>query len=547
LADPAPPFARAALALDLLAVDPGLGGLRLVARAGPVRAALTARIGPGARRLHPALDDDALFGGLDLSATLASGHRVDSAGLLAEPAVLVLPMAERTPPGLAARLGACLDAGRGHLLIALDETAGDGEGLPAALSERLAFDIDLSEVPLRDATLPPPADIAAAKLRLAATDLPDTLPRQIAELTLAFGIDSPRAALFALRAARALASLRGGEIGPDEVETAAALTLAHRATQMPEPDPPPDDDAAAQQPPPPPSDSDNAGQDSGALPRELLVEAIAALLPPDLLEGGARADRRATGTGAGAMNKGNRRGRPLPSRPGRPGSGARIDLVATLRAAAPWQTIRAKTAHRPGLQIRGSDIRLRRYQHRSDRLIVFTVDASGSSALARLAEAKGAVEHLLARAYTRRDHVCLVAFRGTGAEVLLPPTRSLVQTKRRLAALPGGGATPLAAGLQSAAHEIDQARRKGMQPMLCLLTDGRANIALDGTADRARAAGDATRIARTLAGTEALVIDCGTRPTPALRDLAAACAGRYMALPRADAGRLSRAVSDALG
>ena len=122
---------------------------------------------------------------------------------------------------------------------------------------------------------------------------------------------------------------------------------------------------------------------------------------------------------------------------------------------APRHPGRRSAARRPGhdrlLELRADDIRLKQAQERSDRLLIFTVDASGSSALARLAEAKGAVELLLAQAYARRDHVALVAFRGAGAEVLLPPTRSLVQTKRRLAGLPGGGGTPLASGL-AAAH-----------------------------------------------------------------------------------------------
>jgi len=100
--------------------------------------------------------------------------------------------------------------------------------------------------------------------------------------------------------------------------------------------------------------------------------------------------------------------------------------------------------------VRPADIHLSRYETRRDRLLIFTVDASGSAALARLAEAKGAVELLLAQAYARRDQVALVAFRGDGAETLLPPTRSLVQAKRRLAGLPGGGGTPLAAGLLAA-------------------------------------------------------------------------------------------------
>ena len=168
--------------------------------------------------------------------------------------------------------------------------------------------------------------------------------------------------------------------------------------------------------------------------------------------------------------------------------------------------------------------------------------------LARLAEAKGAVELLLAQAYARRDHVALIAFRGTGAEVLLPPTRSLVQTKRRLAALPGGGGTPLAAGLEAAMTQALQAQRRGMTPTICLLTDGRANIARDGAPNRAQAAMDAETTARLIraAHLDALVIDSGNRPSDALRHLATTLAAPYLAMPRADAARLSTAVGAAL-
>ena len=168
--------------------------------------------------------------------------------------------------------------------------------------------------------------------------------------------------------------------------------------------------------------------------------------------------------------------------------------------------------------------------------------------MARLAEAKGAVELLLAQAYARRDHVALIAFRGTTAEVLLPPTRSLVQTKRRLAALPGGGATPLAAGLQAAMELADQARRRGLTPTIALLTDGRANIALDGSANRAMAATDALKLARALrvTGVDGIVIDTGNRPEPGLKTLSQTLGGTYLALPRADAKRLSVAMSAVL-
>ncbi|MEM8959715.1 MAG: VWA domain-containing protein, partial [Pseudomonadota bacterium] len=288
------------------------------------------------------------------------------------------------------------------------------------------------------------------------------------------------------------------------------------------------------------------------LPAELLLEAVAAALPPDLLARlAARKARRASpgSTGTGARRKGNRRGRPLPSRPGRLDGTSRIDLVGTLRAAAPWQGLRRAQARTPRtLHVRAEDIRLKRYEDRTDRLLIFTVDASGSAALARLAEAKGAVELLLAEAYARRDHVALVAFRGESAETLLPPTRSLVQTKRRLAELPGGGGTPLAAGLQAAMALADQAQGRGMTPTLCLLTDGKANIALDGTASRAQAAEDAERVARAARATDlpALVIDMSKRPQPGLRALADTLAAPYVPLPRADAEGLSQAVTGAL-
>ena len=280
-----------------------------------------------------------------------------------------------------------------------------------------------------------------------------------------------------------------------------------------------------------------------------MLEAIRAALPPDLLAqlSAGKAARSAKGSGSGAIRKGNHRGRPLPPMPCVPGSGKRIDLVATLRAAAPWQTLRRR-GDVPKLGIRKSDLRLKRYQESSDRVLIFAVDASGSSAFARLAEAKGAVELLLAQAYARRDHVALIAFRGQKADLILPPTRSLVQTKRRLAALPGGGGTPLAAGLRMAFELAQLTRARGMTPTVALLTDGRGNIALDGSPNRAAAEADSLTIARALraAGLPGLVIDIANRPQPALRLLATTLDAPYLPLPRADAKRLSAVLQAAM-
>jgi magnesium chelatase subunit D len=341
-----------------------------------------------------------------------------------------------------------------------------------------------------------------------------------------------------------VAALRGHKgVRAEDVTTAAELVFAHRATRVPEPSEPARPD--------PPPEGQTQPQEGVTPQEERMVDAVRAFLPPDLLDhlAAARASQALRGaTGAGEAKAGNRRGRPLPARPGRPSADKRLDLVATLRAAVPWQALRRVGVPERLIHLRPSDLRVKRSEERSDRVLVFAVDASGSSAMARFGEAKGAVELLLGRAYARRDHVALVVFRGASAELVLPPTRSLVQVKRRLAGVPGGGGTPLAGALQLAEATALRARGRGLSPVVALLTDGRANVALDGTPGRARAEAEAAQAARSLRGLglPGVVIDTAARPQDGLRVLAASMGATYLALPRADAQRLSMALEAAL-
>jgi magnesium chelatase subunit D len=249
------------------------------------------------------------------------------------------------------------------------------------------------------------------------------------------------------------------------------------------------------------------------------------------------------------------RGRPVGTRPGMPRDGARLALIDTLRAAAPWQTIRraqvrgVSSSHgtRPKVEVRASDFRIARLQDRAETTTIFVVDASGSSALHRLAEAKGAVELLLADCYVRRDRVAVIAFRGRTAEVLLPPTRSLARAKRALAGLPGGGGTPLAAGIDAALSMADGIARRGGTPVLVLLTDGRANVSRDGSGGRDRAQADASQAAQALrvARHASLLIDTSPQPRAAGLQLAESMGAVYLPLPHADAKAMSRAVQSA--
>lgn len=541
---------RAALALKLLTIkDADIGGAVIRMRAGPARDHVMAQLATlPLRKMHPTISDDQLFGGLDLTATLEATQLIENKSFFETHRNAVLTMAERCDTSLAAKLAAQIDKDEGHMIIALDEGAEPDEHVPNKLADRLAFHI-APEGRMPDkwpsGTRAVPAG-TALDVTVSAVDI-----ETLTQLAALFGIDSLRAPWLALRVARAHAVLCGRTaVSEEDLEVAAELTYPQRATRMP-----PEPEDAEERPAPPedaPEETSEGDSERLSLPEgDMLVEAVRALLPADLLAGlvPTGTTRASGGAGAGQKRKGNRRGRPLPSRPGRLDGRARIDLVATLRAAAPWQPLRRwSVPHKTGLHIRPSDIRLRRYQDLSDRLLIFSVDASGSAAVARLGEAKGAVELLLGQAYAARDHVALIAFRGTDAELLLPPTRSLVQTKRRLASLPGGGGTPLAAGLQQAAVLAAQSRSKGLTPTVVLLTDGRANVALDGTPDRAAAQADAEKMAQLLRGEgiAALVIDMSNRPQQPLQALATRLSAPYIAMPRANAERLTGAVSAAL-
>ena len=493
------------------------------------------------RRMPAHIDDERLLGGVDLAASLAGGREVRARGLLEEIAggVLVVPMAERLDAGVAGRLAQAIDGAATRFGLVLLDDGTDDEAPPTALRERVAFHCDLTRARLPEGGLRSGEAAAVAPLDEEAL-------HALAATATALGVHSVRALNFAGHAARAHAALEGrGAVAQADIAAASRLVLGPRATQMPE-DPP--EDA-----PPPPEQPDAGERDDASEPGErpledVVLDAALASIPPDLLAQLAEGrSRRSAGSGGGRKKLSGQRGKPLSARPGMPRGGARLALVDTLRAAVPWQAIRRGDTANDGFVIRKSDLRVRRFEERSGRVTIFCVDASGSAAAARLAEAKGAVELMLAQAYVTRSEVALVAFRGEGAELLLPPTRSLTRARRALAAMPGGGGTPLALGLK-AAHEVaDAVAARGKTPHLVTLTDGRANIDATGKGGRPQAREDALAAAQAIAarGHDALVLDISARTAPEAGELAQAMRARFLALPMADAAKLHAAVKAA--
>ena len=527
------------------------------------------------------IDDDRLLGGLDLAATLAAGRPVAMRGLLVEAdgGLLIAPMAERLEQGVVSRVVAAMDTGFVRVerdgmsidaparfgVVALDEGVEDEHASPV-LADRLAFHIRCDDAELEDMDTFDMHAIVAAGARLSEVTIGDELLTDLAETAAAFGISSIRASILTVRAARAAAALAGRiVVSTEDAALAAKLTLAPRANKLP-----PMEEAPPEEPPQGEEDSnpgdeqtpseataetpeDDATSRDDQPPGETLTDAVRAALPADLIASllaGQPPRKGANKQGkSGQASRSRLRGRPIGSRSGELGSGKRLALLDTLRAAAPKQALRrrtltATTGDGPRILVRREDFRIVRFRQRSVVATIFVVDASGSAAMNRLAEAKGAVQLLLSECYARRDEAALIAFRGRSAEALLPPTRSLTRVRRSLTRLPGGGGTPLAAGIELATEMALAAARRGATPALVFLTDGQANVARDGLGDRPRAEVDAHAAARIMRGFgfATMVVDTSPRPQPRARKLAEELGASYLPLPAADPARLTRAV-----
>jgi len=373
--------------------------------------------------------------------------------------------------------------------------------------------------------------ILRARRLLPAARLPDALLERIVRACASLDADGHRADIVTAKAALALAAWEGrAEVGLDDVRRAAALALPHRRRRGPmeepgleraeleaalgdgDPEPPPPaggggeraarpGEAAGERDGDPPPAEPSVERAGGRGPVGERVDAPGATFRPALLE--------VAGRGRGPLGRRSRardeRGRPVGDLPA---SGPDLALVATVRAAAPHQRARGRVG--PGLVLRPEDLRVHLREGREGNLVVFVLDASGSmAARRRMREAKAAVLSLLLDSYQRRDKVALVAFRGEGAEVVLPPTASVEVAAARLRRVPKGGRTPLAAGLALAARILaaEALRDPARRPLVVLVTDGRAT----GGADPM---GEALRAASSLAGlgAPALVVDAEEGP-----------------------------------
>jgi magnesium chelatase subunit D len=356
--------------------------------------------------------------------------------------------------------------------------------------------------------------LARAREILPSVVVPDSALDLIVRICLEFDVDGLRCDLAMYRTAIALAAYSDRTtVQPEDVRLAAELALPHRRRRQPfdqtgldqqrldeimndhdGEDGPDGQEVAGKEADDgdgnhafggsDQSDGSASGAASGPVPRDSSSTGDKVMQPGRAMS---LAIPRAPLRRRGASDSGRRLGR------GRTHDGAvigegpigpgplEIAPMATLRAAAPHQIFRGSSG--PAMQVLPADFRRRVRCGRIAELVLFVVDASGSmGARQRMQYAKSASLALLRDAYRKRDRVGVIAFRGDLAELLVPPTNSVDLAERRLRFLPSGGRTPLALGLKLARETLDRAlqEKRFIEPVVILISDGKANVGLDG-------------------------------------------------------------------
>lgn len=365
--------------------------------------------------------------------------------------------------------------------------------------------------------------IRQAQAMLATVTVSDHLFDFISQLCCEFEVASLRADIVLHKAARALAALDGRTlVSASDIRDAATLVLPHRRRRKPFEQSGLDHDKLdeltqqAQNPPPPSSAADNTAatdqqpsdqhdrpaddeQDEQSEQGNGSEQVFAARAPQDISTirlASSHSDSEASGRRSNIVNA--RRGHTVRAVPSSQPQALALD--ATLRHAI---------QRNPGdFAVTRADLHDKVKSSKQGNLIVLVVDASGSmAAQQRMEQVKATVLGLLHDAYQRRDQVAVIAFRGRSAELVLPPTRQVEQAEQALHALPTGGRTPLPHALQLAGDMLARQGAQGLSPLLVLLSDGRANVALG--EDHADPWQQCLQLAEELAGAAipALVLD----------------------------------------
>ena len=550
------------------------------------------------------VEEDGIFGGMDLEDTLREGRVRSSAGLIARADGNILLMeninlfpehivhqvlnAAETRASTVERDGisetrescflliATMDAEEGglsdHLLDRFDICVFmdriDDEDLRSEIVERrMAYEADpVGFCALyAEAEATTAAEISKARSRVRFARVPEGYCGAISEVCTRLNVAGHRGDIAVMNASCALAALDDRDFANlDDLKEAAAICLEHRRNDSDE-----RQDQEEQEPPEPPEegegeddrgDEDQQSQNPSDVPDEMPDEQPD--LPPPAPQDSSQEEVFAIGDVYRVIDympkervpqTGNKAGRHTETASndlnGRcigyripQGRIRDIALTASIRAAAPYQVLRDHSEL--AVVLTRDDLREKVREKRQGRNILFLVDGSGSiGAQRRMVAVKGAILSMLRDAYQKRDSIGMAVFRTDHAEEVLPLTRSILKAYHVLSEIPTGGRTPLTHGLIKGHEILREHISRDSSPVMVILSDGRCNVPY--TAGE-KPLDEMFNTARALSdsGIRFIVIDteCGRLRFGMALDLCRALNGTYLKLEDLNADCIERSV-----
>ncbi|RLG19190.1 magnesium chelatase [Nanoarchaeota archaeon] len=333
------------------------------------------------------------------------------------------------------------------------------------------------------------SSVVKAKQLIKEVSIDEDLLKLLADTVVNLGIGTHRAEIVTVKTAKAIAALDGRvKVTLEDLKKAMELSLPHRTRSKP---------SEPLKPPSPPQLTAEQGQGGGehshrhkpssSSPPQGLSMGEEKVFNPADVNVDLNLGRKPPSTRGPSKARGSRsyrvtvvglpHGYPVSYMPPKASDQlVDLDLTATMVAAA------LRSPSTP-VFIDEEDYRVRVRKHRAPKLSVIVLDSSGSmSVMRRISVAKGIAHKLIENSYVKRDSVALITFRGSRAEVTVPPTRNYRRILEAIDSLPTGGRTPLASALSDLLLLAKRFKAKYRRCMVkaFLITDGKANVSMTG-------------------------------------------------------------------
>ena len=341
--------------ITVSSIDPSLGSLSIKANYSTVREAFLSNLlsllkPKRLKKIYPFQNPTDFTNSINMIDTLTLGMPKYNEDIFSSDNIaLILTNTEKMEKGLAKFLSDKIKNNKNKFFIALDESEGN-EMSRANLSDYIIFSVNLGGTRYKDLKKVSinRKKIVEARRNLATVQVNKKILDYLIASAEMFSISNMHTIFSTLKVAKSICAYKGKKsVAREDITLAISLSMIHKAKQIPEFQ----QEEKAKAPEQEQLRDDNESKaDNSELSNEnkkMLIDALKISLPSNLIESLLSKNSQiiSLGESAGSGEKNNNfsAGRPIPPVNRKYSSDKKIDLMATLTKAIPWQKIRSSS------------------------------------------------------------------------------------------------------------------------------------------------------------------------------------------------------------